>query len=353
MKKNILLEVDNLKTTYETDEGEIPAVNGVSFDIKPGEIIGICGESGSGKSVTARSILRLIEDNGRVTADTMEYKGENLLSKTEKEMNQIRGSEISIIFQDSLASLNPVISNGEQIAESVRHQGDSNEPRGFWHEMKRKYLTGTNKNSHSWQKSLELLEMVGIPDPEQRAREYPHQLSGGMRQRIMIAQAIAGNPSLLIADEPTTALDVSIESQILDLILQLRDEYNMAVMFISHDIGVIRETCDRGLVMYAGEVMEDAKIEDLIEEPKHPYTKALIESAPQIEKKQKKLNTIRGTIPDPGNRPTGCPFRNRCDKEFGDCVHPLIEHKIGQDRTVRCHLFGDSIETNTGGNADE
>jgi peptide/nickel transport system ATP-binding protein len=345
MKTKKILDVENLKITFETDRGDIPAVDGVSFDIKPGEILGICGESGSGKSVTARSIMRLIEDNGRVTADTLEFKGEDLLSKSEKEMNNIRGSEISIIFQDSLASLNPVISNGEQIAESVRHQGDTHEPRGFWHEMKRKYVTGTNKNSHSWQRALELLDMIGIPDPEQRAKEYPHQLSGGMRQRIMIAQAIAGNPSLLIADEPTTALDVSIESQILDLILQLRDEFNMAVIFISHDIGVIRETCDRGLVMYAGEVMENAKIDDLIEEPKHPYTKALIDSAPHIGKKQKKLNTIRGTIPDSGNRPTGCPFRGRCEDEFDDCVNPLVEHQLSQDRMVRCHLFGNSTET--------
>jgi peptide/nickel transport system ATP-binding protein len=340
-----LLEVENLRTSFQTEEGELSAVNGVSFDVMPGEIFGIVGESGSGKSVTARSIMRLIADNGDVEADTLRFKGESILEKSDEEIRRIRGREISMIFQDALAALNPVISNGEQIAESVRHHGGGDESTGFWSEMKRKFITGTDKNSESWQQAIELLDTLGMPDAAQKAKEYPHQLSGGMRQRVMIAQALAGNPSLLIADEPTTALDVSIEAQILNEMIDLRDEFNMTIILISHDIGVIRETCDRGLVMYSGEGMEEANIQKLVQDPQHPYTKALIDSAPQIEEKQERLRTIEGTIPNPHNRPEGCPFRDRCPEAFEACTQPLTEHTLDEGRTVRCHLFGDEGQT--------
>jgi peptide/nickel transport system ATP-binding protein len=339
MSAEPLLEVENLHTTFETDQGRIPAVDGVSFEIKPGEIFGIVGESGSGKSVTARSIMRLIEENGTIEADTLRFKGEDLLAKNEAEMRQVRGAGISMIFQDSLAALNPVITNGEQIAESVRHQTDTGESRSLLAELKRKFVTGTSEDAPSWQRAIELLESVGMPDAKQRAREYPHQLSGGMRQRVMIAQALAGNPALIIADEPTTALDVSIEAQILNEMLDLRDEFQMSVLLISHDIGVIRETCDRGLVMYAGEVMETGPIEDLINQPKHPYTRALVDSAPQLDEDREWLKAIEGTIPELIDKPSGCPFRDRCEHAFEACTKPLEDHQLASERLVRCHLY--------------
>ncbi|TKX55638.1 ABC transporter ATP-binding protein, partial [Halorubrum sp. SS7] len=252
-----LLAVDNLHTTFTTERGDVPAVDGVSFAINEGEVFGIVGESGSGKSVTALSLLGLA-DGATVTADRLCFRDEDLLTKDEAALREIRGNDISMIFQDPMSSLNPVMTVGEQIAEVVRHHGDVGESQSLFAELRRKYVTGTSESSASWQRAVELLDTVGIPDPADRANEYPHQLSGGMKQRVMIAQALAGDPDLIIADEPTTALDVTIEAQILNELLDLRDEFGVSIMLITHDLAVVRETCDRVAVMYAGEMMETA-----------------------------------------------------------------------------------------------
>jgi peptide/nickel transport system ATP-binding protein len=344
MSQEPLLDVQNLSVDYETSDGSLTAVDGLSFDIQPGEIFGIVGESGSGKSVTARSILRLIADNGTVNSDQIQFKGRDLTDLSQSEMNDIRGSEISIIFQDSLSSLNPVITNGEQIAESVRYSEDVDESTNFWTEMKRKYITGTNKKSESWQRAIDLLEKLGMPDAAQKATEYPHQLSGGMRQRVMVAQALAGEPDILIADEPTTALDVSIEAQFLNEIASIQEEMNMSVILISHDIGVIRETCDRCLVMYAGEAMEQGEVGQVIENPMHPYTEALIKSAPQVGVDKERLPTIEGTLPNLYSKPSGCPFKDRCSEAFNACSKSLKNYKPEEDRDVWCHLYSEEHE---------
>jgi len=341
-----LLEVENLRTTFETDRGKLTAVDGISFDIQPGEIFGVVGESGSGKSVTALSLMRLVE--GTVQADAIQYKGEDLLSKTDREMRDTRGGEIAMIFQDPMSSLNPVMTVGEQIAEVVRHHDDIGESRNFTSELRRKYVTGTLKSSASWRRAVELLELAGIPDPEQRAEDHPHQLSGGMQQRVMIAQALAGDPSLIIADEPTTALDVSIEAQILNQLLDLRDEFEVSIMLITHDLGVIRETCDRVTVMYAGELMEEAPTHKLFEQPRHPYTNALMQSVPRISVKQEELESIPGTVPDLIDKPSGCPFRNRCEKAFERCDQALIGYEVGVEHTAHCHLYHPDVQEQAG-----
>lgn len=346
MSQQPLLDVQDLSVKFQTNDGSLTAVDGLSFDIQPGEIFGIVGESGSGKSVTARSILGLIADNGTVASDHMLYKGRDLSALSQSEMNEIRGSEISIIFQDSLSSLNPVITNGEQIAESARYSGDIDESTSFWREMVRKYITGTNKESESWRRAVDLLETLGMPDAEQKATEYPHQLSGGMRQRVMVAQALAGGPDLLIADEPTTALDVSIEAQFLNEIASIQEELKMSVILISHDIGVIRETCDRCLVMYAGEAMEQGEVGQVIEDPMHPYTTALIESAPQVGADKDRLPTIEGTLPDLYEKAQGCPFKDRCDEAFGACDEPLENYEPAEGRDVWCHLYAEEYAEN-------
>jgi len=221
------------------------------------------------------------------------------------------------------------------------------ESAGFWSEMRRKYITGTNEDSPSWQRAIELLNVVGIPDPVNRATDYPHQLSGGMLQRVMIAQALAGNPSLIIADEPTTALDVSIEAQILNELLDLRDKFDLSVLLITHDLGVVRETCDKVLVMYAGEVMEYAPVGELFENPRHPYTEGLLGSIPRISDTREWLDVIEGTVPDLIDKPTGCPFRNRCDYVFDMCDQPLEEYDVGTEHTARCHLHHKEATTDT------
>lgn len=335
-----LLEVNNLRTRFETDRGSVQAVDGITFEIQKGEIFGIVGESGSGKSVTARSIMRLVESPGIVEADSILFEDEDLLQLSEKRMRSIRGGEISMIFQDPGNSLNPIISVGEQIAESARHHTNMDESTSFLSEMKRKYVTGTPEDANSWHRAIQLMKDVRIPDPEKRARQYPHQLSGGMRQRVMIAQALAGDPKLIIADEPTTALDTSTETQILDLLQDLANSYGVSVLLITHDLGVIRETSDRALVMYAGELMERAGVDELFENPKHPYTRGLLDSAPRISQRREQLATIEGTVPDLLDKPPGCPFRNRCPKAFERCDEPLIEHTVGSpEHTVFCHLY--------------
>jgi peptide/nickel transport system ATP-binding protein len=352
--KNPLLKVKNLRTTFETEQETIPAVDGISFEIPYGEVFGIVGESGSGKSVTALSIMKLIGSSGNIQADTIEFNGENLLELSNREMQNIRGGEISMIFQDPMNSLNPVMTIGEQIAEVVRHHEDIDESSGFFREMTRKYITGTAKDSPSWQRAVELLKTVGIPDPKVRATDYPHQLSGGMRQRVMIAQALAGDPSLIIADEPTTALDVSVEAQILNELIDLRDEFDVSIMLITHDLGVVRETCDKILVMYAGEVMEYGSNEELFSNPQHPYTKGLLGSIPEVSDAREWLDVIEGTVPNLNNKPAGCPFRNRCEYAFENCKQPLTTYDVGEeDHIARCHLHHDQVKTDESGHVIE
>lgn len=345
MSDEPLLEVENLRTHFDTDRGRVQAVDGISFKINQGDIFGIVGESGSGKSVTALSVMGLIDSPGKIQAGAINFKNSDISQLSEKELQSIRGKEISMIFQDPMNSLNPVMSIGEQIAEVVRHKGDAKESTSFWREMMRKYVTGVSKDSPSWRRAVELLDKVGIPDPEQRATEYPHQLSGGMRQRVVIAQALAGDPSLIIADEPTTALDVSVEAQILNELTELAEEFNVAVMLITHDLAVVRETCNRVAVMYAGELMETASVEDLFKDPMHPYTQGLMASIPRISDDREWLDVIEGSVPDLIDKPDGCPFQERCPHAFDHCDQPLQSHEVDTEtgHIVRCHLYNPEL----------
>ncbi len=314
-----LLKINHLKTKFSTEKGIVTAVDDVSFHVDAGEMVGVVGESGCGKSVTSESILKLL--NKRTTAYEGEilYKGNNLLNSTEEEMRAIRGNEISMIFQDPMSSLNPVYTIGNQIVEAIMiHQK-------------------VNKKE-AYTRAIEMLRLTGIPSPEKRVHEYPHELSGGMRQRVMIALALACKPNLLIADEPTTALDVTIQSQILDLIQELRQELNMGVILITHDLGVVAEVCTRVIVMYLGQVIEEADVITLFKKPLHPYTKGLLKSVPQLDgDRSKKLNVIKGVVPSLQNVPTGCRFAPRCEFATNKCCEQapeLIELDHGQK--IRC-----------------
>lgn len=322
----MLLEVNNLKTQFKVKRGIVNAVNDVSFSVDKGEILAIVGESGSGKSVTSLSIMGLIRKPGRVAGGSMLFDGEDLSKKTVKEMDKIRGDKISMIFQEPMTSLNPVYRVGDQIIESI--------------------LTHTRMNKKEARAhAIEMLRLVGIPSPEQRVDDYPHQMSGGMRQRVMIAMALACDPELLIADEPTTALDVTIQAQILDLIKRLRDEIGMAVMLITHDLGVVAETADKVVVMYCGRVVEQADVKELFTEPMHPYTQGLLASIPKMDEDRERLYMIRGMVPDPTELPAGCSFADRCDKCTAKCraaMPALTELKDG--RKVRCFLYSDKVE---------
>jgi len=319
MPKQPLLEIKELKTHFYTDRGRVTAVDGVSLYINEGEILGVVGESGCGKSVTAQSILRLFDE--KYTADyegEINFKGNNLLKVSMAKMQSIRGNDISMIFQDPLSSLNPVYTIGYQIVETILlHQN-------------------VNKKE-AYNKAIELLKLTGIPAPERRIHEYPHQLSGGMRQRIMIAMALACHPKILIADEPTTALDVTIQSQILDLILSLNQELKMGVLFITHDLGVVAEICTRVVVMYLGQIVEEADVESLFNHPLHPYTKGLLKSIPHLDgDRSQKLHVINGTVPPLDRIPTGCRFAPRCPYADDLCnsTMPKLEKYLGQN--VRC-----------------
>jgi len=358
------VEVEGLKKHFPVRRGlfgrkkeYVKAVDGVSFSIRHGEVFSLVGESGSGKSVTALSILQLLDSNGIVEADAIRFRGTDLLDRTERELQRTRGGEISIIFQDPMNSLNPTMSVGEQIAEVYRHHVGLSESAGFWSEMRRKYITGTAVDSESWQRAVELLDTVGIPEPAQRATAYPHQLSGGMRQRVMIAMALAADPALIIADEPTTALDVSIESQILAELLELRDEFDVSILFITHDLGVVYEISDRVAVMYAGELMELAEVDELFSNPQHPYTRGLIGSVPAIASNRDRLAVIDGTVPDPMDKPSGCPFRNRCEFAFELCEQELVEHTVEssgpEEHTAACHLLDERVRLDASGHAVE
>ena len=320
MNKDKLFEIKNLKTFFHTEAGTVKAVNDVSFDIFEGEVLGIVGESGSGKSVTSLSINRLIPNPpGEIVSGEIIYDGKNLLELSYEEMRKYRGRHISMIFQEPMTSLNPVLRVGVQMNEVlVEHEGISED--------------------EATKKSIEMLDAVGIPEPERRINDYPHQFSGGMRQRIMIAMALQCNPSLLIADEPTTALDVTIQAQILDLMMELKDLRNdAAILLITHDLAVIAETCDRVIVMYGGVIQEIAAIDELFKNPLHPYTKALMNSIPKIDQKVDRLNTLKGMVPSILDMPVGCKFCTRCDfveQKCEDTEPELIEIKDGH--FVRC-----------------
>ncbi len=322
-----LLEVRNLKTYFDTDAGTVKAVDGVSFSIEPGKTLGIVGESGCGKSVTSLSIMRLLPNVvGRVAGGEIVMNGSNLLDLSEQEMRKIRGNDISMIFQEPMTSLNPVYTIGEQIMEPLRLHQRMNE-------------------RQAKDRAIEMLELVGIPSPKQRVGEYPHQLSGGMRQRAMIAMALACNPALLIADEPTTALDVTVQAQILDLMNELRERLNSAIMFITHDLGVIAQMAQRVVVMYAGKVVEEADVVPLYKDPVHPYTQGLLRSIPRMDCDRERLDVIPGVVPSPLNFPGGCKFHNRCDKCTDRCTKeesPI--YLLKGNRKVRCWLYENSPE---------
>ncbi len=325
----MLLEVSNLKTEFKVKRGIVKAVNDVSFKVDKGEILAIVGESGSGKSVTSLSVMGLIRSPGNVANGEILFNGEDLRKKTQKEMRSIRGDKISMIFQEPMTSLNPVQRIGDQICESIRTH------------------TGMNKKQ-AMKHAVEMLGMVGIPSPEQRVNDYPHQMSGGMRQRVMIAMALCCSPELLIADEPTTALDVTIQAQILDLINKLRDEIGMAVMLITHDLGVVAETADRVVVMYCGRVVEQAGVDELFASPKHPYTKGLIESIPKLNEDRERLYMIKGMVPDTTNLPKGCAFADRCESCMERCREkmPALINLPDGSRMVRCFLYSEETEDN-------
>jgi peptide/nickel transport system ATP-binding protein/oligopeptide transport system ATP-binding protein len=320
-----LLSVRDLRTEFATEEGRFAAVDGVSFDLAPGEVLGIVGESGSGKSVTALSILRLILDPpGRITNGSITFDGENLLGKSERALRRIRGAKISMIFQEPMSSLNPVFTIGDQIMETVRR-----------HQRLGRHAAR--------QKAVAMLDLVGIPSAAKRLDEYPHELSGGMRQRVMIAIALACNPRLLLADEPTTALDVTIQAQILDLLKSLQAELDMSVILITHDLGVVAEFVDRVIVMYAGRIVEEADVNDAFETPLHPYTEGLLGSIPSLEDDVDRLPAIPGVVPNPFELPDGCRFAPRCGYARPPCRSgdiPLFRQASGrQYACIRHHDY--------------
>jgi oligopeptide/dipeptide ABC transporter ATP-binding protein len=315
-----ILEIDNLRTHFFTSAGVVRAVDGVSYDVHSGETLGVVGESGCGKSVTALSILRLVANPpGRIVGGAIRLAGTNLLELTESKMESIRGNDISMIFQEPMTSLNPLLTVGRQIAEAIAlHRGLS--------------------RREAWNEAVEMLRRVHIPEPERRAHAYPHQLSGGMRQRVMIAMAVSCDPRVLIADEPTTALDVTIQAQILDLMRELQDRLGTAIILITHDMGVVAENADRVAVMYAGRKVEEANARELFERPGHPYTKGLLGSIPNLEvaahpgARRPRLNEIRGMVPSLTALPEGCTFAPRCRFATADCLAaypPLVQHRAG------------------------
>jgi len=319
---NILLEVKGLKTYFYTDEGVVHAVDGVSFSLNKGETLGIVGESGCGKSVTAFSIIRLLQTPpGQIVDGEILFEGENLLQKKEFEMEKIRGNEIAMIFQEPMTSLNPVYTCGHQIAEVIRlHQ-----------KLGRK---------QAMEKAVDMLHLVEIPDPRRCANEYPHQMSGGMKQRVMIAIALACHPKLLIADEPTTALDMTIQAQILELIKRLKNEMDMAVMIITHNLGVVADIADKVVVIYAGKIVEQSDVTALFKNPQHPYTKGLLASIPRLNQKQEKMHVIHGAVPNPYHIPQGCRFHPRCEYKQGICFReqpPIIQ--TAENQQVACWLY--------------
>jgi len=321
MQKEILT-IRNLRTCFHTQDGTATAIDGLDFSVNHAEIVGVVGESGCGKSVTALSIMRLVPNPpGEIESGEIYFEGKDLLKLSENEMRKIRGNEISMVFQEPMVYLNPVFTVGDQISEPIRlHQGLS--------------------RRQALERVIELLKSVDIPAPKERIRNYPHQMSGGMRQRAMIAMAISCHPKLIIADEPTTALDVTIQLQILNVMRKLRDELGTAIILITHNLGIVAEMVDKVIVMYAGKVVEDSPVKDLFENPCHPYTAGLLKSLPRLDQKRRRLHIIPGNVPSILDLPDGCVFSDRCEKRFKRCLSerpPLLE--IGVQRFCRCWLY--------------
>ncbi|MBK7393439.1 MAG: ABC transporter ATP-binding protein [Chloracidobacterium sp.] len=320
-----LLEIHNLRTHFPTRAGLVKSVDDVSFHIDEGELVGLVGESGCGKSITALSVMRLISPPGKIVGGSIKFKGEDLTTAADDRLRTIRGNDIAMIFQDPMTSLNPVYRVGEQIAEALR--------------LHRKMDKAT-----AWSAAIAAMKEVSIPSPERRASDYPHQLSGGMRQRVMIAMALACDPELLIADEPTTALDVTIQAQILELLNELRVSRKLAILLITHDLGVVAEVADRVCVMYTGKIVEESGVDEIFGNPKHPYTRGLLRSVPKLTeigiKKAERLQTIDGTVPSPTDLPIGCHFAPRCEQRMEICTHgEILFFQQPDGSQVRCVLF--------------
>ncbi|WP_320730120.1 ABC transporter ATP-binding protein [Enterobacter sichuanensis] len=317
-----LLELDDLHTTFRTREGEMHAVRGVSFQVQPGELVGIVGESGCGKSVTCKSIIQLLGSNGRITGGSIRFQNEDLAQKTPAQMRDIRGNEIAMIFQDPMTALNPVLTIGKQMAEIL---------------MRNKGLSKKAAKAAA----IAMLQQVGIAEAERRYDQYPHEFSGGMRQRVMIAIALSCNPKLLIADEPTTALDVTIQAQILRLLKSLQQQTQTAILLITHDLGVVAQVCSRVVVMYGGLVMEEGSVEDIFYRPAHPYTQGLLASLPRPDEENQRLSPIEGSPPGLLNPPPGCPFAERCPKRMPQCERQPAFYSAGEGHRAACWLWAD------------
>ncbi len=315
-----ILEVKDLHTSFFTDSGEVKAVNGVSFNLEAGKTLGIVGESGSGKSVTAYSIMQILADTGKITGGEVLYKGEDITKWDKKQMQGFRGKKCSIIFQDPMTSLNPVFTIGDQLMEAI--------------------LLHTDRNKEQAKdRAVEMLTLVGVNEPEKRLKQYPHELSGGMRQRVMIAMALACEPDILIADEPTTALDVTIQAQILELMQELQKKMGMAIIIVTHDLGVIADMCDEIIVMYGGRVCERGTAEDIFYDPRHEYTKGLLRSIPSVSRMKERLVPIGGTPINLLNMPKGCAFCARCDKAMKICLDTVPEElRVGDTHLASCWM---------------
>jgi len=321
-----LLRVEHLTSVFDLASGPVAAVDDVSFEVHAGETLGLVGESGSGKSVTALSIMRLVQPPGRIAGGSIQFAGRELLALSEAEMRGVRGAGIALIFQEPMTALNPVFRIGDQIAETLRV-----------------HHRASRRDAHA--RAIELLEAVQIPDAAARVRDYPHQLSGGMRQRVLIAMAIACRPALVIADEPTTALDVTIQAQILALLRQMRSAFNLSLLLITHDLGVIAETADRVAVMYAGRIVEQGPVRAIFHEPLHPYTRGLLASVPG-RSRGRRLRAIEGAVPRLGALPSGCAFHPRCPDRFDPCDSlPPPDYAVGSEQTARCYLHDPSRPT--------
>ncbi len=330
-----MLEVKDLHTSFFTPVGEVKAVNGVSFTLDRGKVLGIVGESGSGKSVTAYSVMQILEKTGKIVSGSIKFDGQELVGAGEKVMKTIRGNKISIIFQDPMTSLNPTYTIGHQLMEAI--------------------LLHTNRNKkQAWDRAVEMLRLVNVNEPEKRMKQYPYEFSGGMRQRVMIAMALACEPDILIADEPTTALDVTIQAQILELMQSLQKELGMAIIMITHDLGVVAQMCDEVIVMYAGSICEQGTADEIFYNPKHEYTKGLMRSIPTVDSDGSRLHPISGTPIDLLNMPKGCPFAPRCDAAMKICMRQRCERmQINADHQAACWMnVKEAFENEKGGDAE-
>jgi oligopeptide transport system ATP-binding protein len=317
-----LLEIKNLRTVFKTYAGQVSAINDVSISVGYGEAVGIVGESGSGKSVTMLSVMRLLSENGKVTSGEIDFNGRNMAEMSEKQMQVIRGNEIGMIFQDPMTSMNPVFTVGNQLVEAILKHNKK---------MPRKQAI---------EKAIDMLKLVGMPSPEKRFHQYPHEFSGGMRQRAMIAMALSCEPKLLIADEPTTALDVTIQAQIIELMKELKNKINMSIILITHDLGLVADVCERVVVMYGGTIVEQGPVEDIFYNPKHPYTLGLLSSIPRLNMGKERLNPVEGHPPDMINPPAGCPFAARCSEAMEICnLHKPQYEKISENHGAACWLL--------------